>query len=134
MTNNQEEPSSYDTIKYKQYMQECQDNQSLFKAIFFGFFASLLAASLWALVVVITNYQIGYMAIVVGFIVGITVKYMGKGIDTIYGIIGALLAVFSCILGDFLSTAYLASVSMKIDSLTFIKHLNISAQRKSIIK
>jgi len=79
----------------------------------FGIIAGLVAASvmalLWAVITVVTMYQIGYMAIAVGFAVGFAVRFAGKGIDKIFGIMGAVLAFFGCILGNFFSqVAFLA--------------------------
>lgn len=50
-----------------------------------------------------TEYQIGYMAIAVGFLVGFVIRLTGKGIDKIFGISGAILAIFGCLLGNLLS-------------------------------
>lgn len=64
--------------------------------------ASLIGAIVWGLVSVSTGYQIGYMAIGVGFLVGLAMR-MGKGVRPIFGIIGAALALLSCLLGDYFS-------------------------------
>lgn len=48
------------------------------------------------------GYQIGYMAIGVGLLVGIAMR-QGKGITPAFGVIGAALALVSCVLGDFFS-------------------------------
>ena len=50
-----------------------------------------------------TNFQIGYMAIAIGAGVGIAMRYFGKGIDQIFGVLGAAIAVFSCFIGNFFS-------------------------------
>jgi hypothetical protein len=63
----------------------------------------LLGAVLWAAITVTTEYQIGYMAIAIGAGVGYTMRYFGKGIDQIFGISGAIIAVVSCFIGNFLS-------------------------------
>ena len=63
----------------------------------------LLGAILWAMITVATEYQIGYMAIAIGLGVGFTMRYTGKGVDQIFGISGALIAVGSCLLGNFFS-------------------------------
>ncbi len=111
--------------------QEKKKKQSFSKALLFGVLASLIASCLWALFVAITKYRVGIMAIVVGAIVGLTIKHTGKGLNKTYGILGAFLALLSCALGDFLSTAYLASSSMKIDYLIFIRAL---FENKAIFK
>lgn len=65
--------------------------------------AGVFAAILWAVITVITNFQIGFMAIAVGALVGFVLRKAGNGIDPIFGISGGLIAVLSCLLGNFLS-------------------------------
>ena len=65
--------------------------------------AGCIGALLWCIITVATGYQIGYMAIGVGAGVGFTMRYFGKGLDPIFGITGAIIAVVSCILGNILS-------------------------------
>lgn len=43
------------------------------------------------------------MAIAIGAGVGLSMRYIGKGIDQIFGITGAVIAIFSCLLGNFFS-------------------------------
>ena len=52
-------------------------NMSL--ALIGGVVAALVGAALWAVITVTTGYQIGFMAIGVGFLVGLTVGHVGKG-------------------------------------------------------
>lgn len=76
--------------------------QNLRKAVLWGVLACLVGAVAWGLVSVSTGRQIGFMAIGVGFLVGIAMR-QGKGVTPVFGVIGALLALVSCILGDFFS-------------------------------
>lgn len=78
-------------------------HQELVYAIAGGFFLSVICALIWAVITVGTEYQIGYMAIGVGFIVGMGVRFFGAGIDYIYGFIGAFFALLGCVLGNLFS-------------------------------
>jgi len=80
-----------------------QAEQDYSKAVLFGLLAGIAGAILWATITVVTNFQIGYMAIAIGAAVGISVRFMGKGIDQIFGLTGGAIALVSCILGNFLS-------------------------------
>ncbi len=73
------------------------------KALITGLIVGIAGAILWATITVATEYQIGYMAIAIGAGVGLSMRYIGKGIDQIFGITGALIAIFSCLLGNFFS-------------------------------
>lgn len=74
-----------------------------------GFVAALIGAALWAVVTVMMKAQIGFMAIAVGLLVAWAVRTVGKGSTPVYGIMGAVLALFGCVLGNLLSgCAFLA--------------------------
>ncbi len=62
----------------------------------------IIGAVLWAAITVATNYQIGYMALAIGAGVGFAMRMFGKGVDQIFGISGAIIAIVSCLLGNFL--------------------------------
>lgn len=76
--------------------------QNLPKGLLFGILACIVGAVAWCLISISTGYQIGYMAIGVGFLVGYAVR-QGKGVTPVFGIIGAALALVSCVMGDFFS-------------------------------
>lgn len=78
-------------------------HQHMGYAVFGGLLAAITGAIIWAAVSVITKYQIGWMAIGIGLLVGISVRFFGAGIDKRFGYLGALLAVFSCLLGNLFS-------------------------------
>ena len=47
-----------------------------------------------------TELQISWMAIGVGLFVGIAIQKLGKGKTLIYGLSGAVLSLFGCLLGN----------------------------------
>src|SRR5215207_6349456 len=69
-----------------------------------GFLASVIAAVVWALITFATGYQIGFMAIGVGFLVGYAVRFFGNGMTNSFGITGAAFALFGCVLGNLLAS------------------------------
>lgn len=109
-------------VKLEAYMNKLKLEQNLPMAIIAGLVACLISALIWAAVTVATEYQIGYMAIAVGFIVGFAVKFAGKGIDTIYGIIGAAFALLGCVLGNFFSIIGFVANS---EGLGYLETLNM---------
>jgi hypothetical protein len=78
--------------------------QNLGLGIIGGAIGGLLGAAAWAAITYFTEYQIGWIAIIVGFLVGFGVRTLGKGIDKIYGIIGGVIALGSVLLGNFLAS------------------------------
>lgn len=96
-------PIELDQAKLDRYLDTVKLQQNLTFGLFAGLLAALVGAIAWAALTVATGYQIGYMAIAVGFIVGYSIKFAGRGVDKIYGIMGAVFALFGCLLGNFLS-------------------------------
>lgn len=93
------QPEDYSVVVDKEQLLA---EQNLPKAVLFGALASIAGAVAWGLISVATGYQIGYMAIGVGFLVGMAMR-QGKGVTMIFGIIGAALSLLSCVMGDFFS-------------------------------
>jgi len=68
-----------------------------------GAVAALFGAVVWALVTVLTKYQIGFMALGVGLLVGWTVRKFGGGPSLGNGLLGGGMALLGCVLGNLLS-------------------------------
>ena len=96
-----DEPNNH--VRYMDYLEQLRLEQNLPLGILAGLVASVLGGFLWAVVTVATEYQIGYMAVAIGFMVGFAVRFSGKGIDKIFGVCGAALSLFGCLLGNLLS-------------------------------
>ncbi|HVS46621.1 MAG TPA: hypothetical protein VMS32_08145 [Verrucomicrobiae bacterium] len=68
-----------------------------------GLVAAVVAAIVWAAVTAASSYQIGFMAIGVGFLVAYAVRLCGRGHGQAYAISAAILSLLGCALGDFLA-------------------------------
>lgn len=84
-------------------LEKVKSEQNLGLGIGTSTLVGLLGAALWAVITVVTEFQIGYMAVAIGAGVGYTMRHFGKGVDQIFGISGAIIAVLSCFLGNFFS-------------------------------
>jgi uncharacterized protein (DUF2062 family) len=103
-----------DQGKLENLMNHLKSEQSLSMAILGGLIASIVAAMIWAAITYATKFQIGFMAIGVGFLVGYAVKFFGKGMTTTFGIVGAVFSLFGCLLGNILTAIIAASFEEKI--------------------
>lgn len=98
-----------DPLKQQMLMQRLRDEQSIGAAIAAGSGVGLVVAILWAALAVWTNYQLGILAVGIGFLVGWVVQKTGKGIDQVFGITGGLIALLSCLIGNlFMVCAFVA--------------------------
>ena len=89
--------------KLAEWITEARARQSLPIAAAGGLLAAVVGAMIWAVITVATNVQIGWMAVGVGFLVGGVVRTLGRGIDKSFGYLGAGLALFACVLGNYLT-------------------------------
>jgi FtsH-binding integral membrane protein len=113
-------PGGVDAVKYEQFMRDARSKQSMALALLGGLLASVVAAFIWALITYVTHYQIGFMAVGVGLLVGFAVKYFGNGMSSTYGVIGAVFALFGCLLGNILAAIIGASLSDGIPILAIV--------------
>jgi len=90
-------------------LQEMSDNQNLVFGMAAGVAAALVSALLWAVVSASTNYQIGWMAVGVGVLVGLAIRWAGQGVDNSFGIAGAVISLLGCFLGNFLTVVIIIS-------------------------
>ena len=75
-----------------------------------GAAAALVGAMIWAFITVITSFQIGWMAIGVGALVGFAVKFFGRSTDQTFGFIGAGFSLFGCAIGNLMAAcAFISS-------------------------
>ena len=104
--------------------QKFEAEQNMVGGFVAGGVAALVGAGAWALVTILTGYQIGFMAIGVGFLVGLSVQFAGKGIDKIFGVMGAALALIGCLLGNYFTAVHFVAEAEGLgffDTLTKIK-------------
>jgi len=114
-----------DPHRLESVLSDMRSQQNLALAIAMGTLAAAVGAGLWALATVLTGYQIGFMAIGVGILVGLTVRQFGKGIDKSFGFIGAGLAFAGCVAGNVLAICGLVSIEEGVSFLSILGRLDM---------
>jgi hypothetical protein len=99
------------------------DDQNLPIGLVAGLAAAAIGAGLWALVTVVTGYQIGWMAVGVGFLVGWAVRIAGKGTTSTFQVLGAALALGGCLVGNLLTICVVASRKFEISPTEMVLRL-----------
>ncbi len=105
-------------------LEALRSEQNLAMGVFTGFVAAIAGAATWAMVTVYAEYQIGWMAIGIGFIVGFAVRIAGKGIEPSFGVVSAVLSLFGCVLGNLWTMTYFFAVKEGVPFLTAVSQLN----------
>jgi hypothetical protein len=109
-----------------QYLrQRLESEQNLPLGVIAGTVASLAGAGVWAGVTIATNYQIGFMAIGIGFLVGFGVRSFGKGVSNTFGIVSAAFSILGCALGNLLTASAMVAAQEDIPFLSLIAQLNL---------
>ena len=81
-----------DESKLQAFVARRRDAQNLGLGLLGGVIGAALGALAWAAVTALTQFQIGWMSIGVGFLTGVGVRILGKGVDKVFGYVGAALA------------------------------------------
>ncbi len=89
--------------------------ENLFLGIVGGLIGAIFGAAVWGGIIAFTGWQISIFAVLVGFLTGFGVKYLGNGTTATYGLVGAVLALLGCVLGDVLAVALIESKQHEID-------------------
>jgi hypothetical protein len=74
-----------------------------------GIVGMAVGAAIWALITLITDMQLGYLAIAVGFFTGFGVRLLGKGTTPIFGLAGAVLSLVGLLIGNLAVTVLIIS-------------------------
>ncbi|NNL84028.1 MAG: hypothetical protein HKP27_00160 [Myxococcales bacterium] len=98
-----------------------------------GACASVVGAAAWAGVTLATGYQIGWMAIGVGFLVGFAIRIVGKGLDGIYGVLGAALSLLGCLAGNFFAVCGILAQQEGLPFLELVGGLDFAAAKELMI-
>lgn len=113
-----------DEAKLQMLLREMKDNQNLLFGTIGGVVAAAIGAAIWAIITALSNFQIGWMAVGVGFLVGYAVRISGKGIDKTFGIVGAVLSLLGCVAGNLLTACILISKHQNIAFLQLLPRLS----------
>lgn len=120
-------PVEIDRVRLEQFLMEVRDGSNLFLGGVAGLIAAAVGAGVWAAISASTGFQIGWMAVGVGFLVGFAVRMFGKGIDRSFGLVGGGLALLGCLAGNLLTIVVLVSQQEGIAVLDLLSRLNPAA-------
>lgn len=138
MAENEGEPQSegaprLDPAQLQYLKQQLESEQSFGLALVVGTLAALVGAAAWAGATVLTGYQIGFMALAIGVLVGFAVRAAGKGITRAFGVLGAALSAASCALGNLLAVTALVAQEQAVPFLAALSQLTPELARDLMV-
>lgn len=108
------------------YVSEIRTKQDLNMAIAAGIISAVIGATIWGVFVAITEYQFVFMGILAGLFVGFSVRTFGKGIDTSFGIVGAICSLICCLAGTVIASCIMVASATDTSFLKIIFNLNFN--------
>lgn len=82
-------------------IQDSPGGAPLLRAVVGGIIGAVLGGVVWSLVGVITNYEVGYVAIVIGFFTGYGVVLVSQQRGMTYQLLAAAMAIVGIFLGKY---------------------------------
>ena len=127
----QSQTNSQDNVQINKFalqakIEAIKQEQDLAFGVLGGLIGGGIGAALWAGITYVTEYQIGWMAVGVGFLVGIGIRLFGKGIDKVFGIAGGVISIISIIIGNFLVSLGLLSKALEMRFVDVLFEFNYS--------
>ena len=110
------------------------ESDSLPMALLAGMVAAAAGAAAWAIVTVITQLQIGWMAVGIGFLVGLAVRKFGKGSSPAFQVLGAVLSLLGCLAGNLLAVCIFASRNEDLPLMTILAGLTPAIAVRLIVE
>jgi len=136
---NEAEPRDVDPIddvdpaQIRMAMDELRTDQNLIGGTTAGFIAAVVGALAWAGVTIGSGFQIGWMAVGIGFMVGYAVRTVGKGVDPVFGYVGAALALLGCLAGNLMAMIGMYAQWKGVPILEFAAQQDAASLTKMLI-
>ena len=97
-------------------------------AVIVGAVAAILAAAIYAIVVAKWNYSYGFAAVGIGIAVGISMQYLGRGIETKFAVAAAVYTIAGCVLGNALKPVMNLVLIYRVSPLDVFRNSEFSTQ------
>lgn len=118
--------STLDAVQHRYLEHRLRNEQNLARGLAASVVAATLGAVIWAAFSMLTGgYRVGFMAIGIGYLVGYTMRWFGKGIDQVFGIVAALCALLGCVLGNLMALCGAMALETGVPLLDVLTYLNI---------
>src|SRR4029077_18679114 len=119
-----------DQSKVQSYLQRRKGEQSMPLALVGGIVAGAVGAGIWAVVTNMTGYQIGWMAVGVGFLVGYAVQFLGQSLERPYQYVGAACALLGFLLGNYFAVVGTVAADVHVDIITVLSRITFDMAAK----
>jgi uncharacterized membrane protein (DUF485 family) len=112
-----------DFSKHWQYLKK---RENLLIGVLSSLGAAIIILILWVVIMRLTSYKVGWMALAAGFGIGYSMQYFGKGVSPQFGVIGGAISFFTWLAGNFFTAAVIFSRIKHMSFLTLMSHIDFS--------
>lgn len=95
-----------------------------------GALAAVVSAAIWAAITFVTDFQVGLMAIGVGLVVGLAVRFFGGTRSVAFGVLAALLALLGVFVGNLL---FFTGAIAREESLGFLEVFGVLVANPDLV-
>jgi hypothetical protein len=120
-------PIELDPAQANYALQRLQEDENFSLAIVAGAAAAAIGAGAWTGITVVTEYQIGFMAVGVGFLVAYSIRIAGNGLTPKFQILGAGFSLLGCAAGNFFTVCYFIAQSEGMGFVELLTQLDPAA-------
>ncbi len=91
-----------DEEKQKNYelAQKLISEQNFAAAVIVGAVATVLAAAAYGITVAIWPFSYGFVAAGIGIVIGLSMRFLGRGISTKFAVVATVYTITGCVLGN----------------------------------
>jgi hypothetical protein len=108
--------------------------QNLALGIVAGAGAAIAGAAIWMGITIATQMQFGLVAIAIGAGVGYAVRYAGKGVTKVFGVVGAVCTLLSCIAGEVFTVVQLSANAESIGFFDALAHVDLGSVVQNVVE
>ena len=109
-----------------------QGGNNYFLGLLAGIIAAAIGAFAWMEITIATHSHLGLVALGVGALVGFAIRMAGNGRSIIFGFMGAILTLLSCLCGEVMTAIQLAS-TVQLDFFETLKSVDLVALTERIL-
>jgi hypothetical protein len=125
-TDDSEPTFEVDKSDFSKHWQYLKKRENLLQGILAGIGVAILCLAIWLIIMKLTGYKVGWMALAEGFGVGYAIRFFGKGVSPQFGVCAGVISFFTWLFGNFFTAAVIFSRMKNISFLTLMSRVDFS--------
>jgi hypothetical protein len=115
-----------DKSDFSKHWQYLKKRENLLMGTLWSIGAAFIIMIVWLVIMKLTGFKLGWMALAEGFGIGYAMQHFGKGVSPQFGIVGGALSFATWIFGNFFTAAIIFSRVKNISLITLLSHIDFS--------